>query len=106
MCSTLDDKAADCAVDFGPEAEGLWTAERTHDSVLNMAAAQLLTLGLMGRGKDYSILRYLEDAVNMVTRMGLFGPQDGAMQEPVSLTTVAHARAAAQTAWGVFNWTV
>lgn len=94
---------------FCTEAERLWAIEREagHDTVANMAAAELLCLGYLGQGRDHAILYYVSEASEMGIRMGLFGvkDQDGAEVQPDMADIIDDdARWRSHAAWGVFNW--
>jgi len=87
MYSAISDQADQLAIRFCAEAERLWQIEQENgtDSVLNLAAAEFLSLGYLGQGRDHSVLRYLKEAANMGSRMSLFavGDQDDQKSEDV-----------------------
>lgn len=101
MYTTIDPEAQALASLFRKDAERLWQTERRHDSILNMATAQFLSLAYVGHGKDHAVLAYLAEASNMGVRMGLFGVKDRKSPSPCD-TSSAYQYAA----WGVFNWIV
>ncbi|KAG6032767.1 hypothetical protein E4U41_007141 [Claviceps citrina] len=109
MYSAIDPQTDSLATEFCAEAEALWTAEREqgHDSTLTLAAAEFLSLGYLGQGRDHAVLRYLAEAAHMAGRMGLFNSQgqtdDQQTQSFAGLTGAAKA-AHMYAAWGIFNW--
>ncbi|KJZ68893.1 hypothetical protein HIM_11715 [Hirsutella minnesotensis 3608] len=103
----MDERTDELALRFCAEAESLWQDERTNgnDSVLTLAAAEFLSLGYLGQGKDHSVLKYLKEAADMGARMGLFTVEgqvlSGACQSmPISEPRIPQMYAA----WGIFNW--
>ncbi|KAG7123089.1 Nitrogen assimilation transcription factor nit-4 like protein [Verticillium longisporum] len=64
---------------FGNEAERLWWAAKSTDSLCSIAGAQLLSLAFMGNGRDHFVLVFLTEACRMARRMSLLGV------EPTSL---------------------
>ncbi|KAG5768988.1 hypothetical protein H9Q73_013688 [Fusarium xylarioides] len=58
---------------FCEEAEKRWSLEKATDSLLNLAATQLLGLAYLGNGKDHYVLTYVSEVNAMGARMGLFG---------------------------------
>lgn len=107
MYSAISDQADQLAIRFCAEAERLWQIEQENgtDSVLNLAAAEFLSLGYLGQGRDHSVLRYLKEAANMGSRMSLFavGDQDDATSCKTNLDAETR-RARMYAAWGTFNW--
>ncbi|KAI1843691.1 hypothetical protein JX266_010137 [Neoarthrinium moseri] len=106
MYSALDKGANEYLHQFCTEAERLWSLNRLDDSPLNMAGAQLLSLAYMGHGKDHLVLRYLKDAVEMGTRMGLLGVDNETAARKLDHLPEETRQAYAYAAWGVFNWAV
>ncbi|KAI1747898.1 hypothetical protein F4782DRAFT_543213 [Xylaria castorea] len=106
MYSAIDDNAMQYASGFSQIAEVLWKTEK--DSSSSMAGAILLSISLMGHGKDHAVLSYATAAMKIGTRLGLFSdiqlPTDsyqlGADMVDNDLSAQCHA------AWGVFNWNV
>lgn len=89
---------------FCEEAERRWSEEKTNDSLLNLAAVQLLGLAYMGDGKDHHVLTYLSEANAMGIRMGLFGvepPTAAGMAREIASDL---QNATSYAAWGTFNW--
>ncbi|KAI0468298.1 hypothetical protein F4859DRAFT_506155 [Xylaria cf. heliscus] len=106
MYSAVDENAMQYANGFCRIAEALWKTEK--DSYSSMAGAILLSISLMGHGKDHAVLSYATDALKIGTRLGLFSdirPLTGACQ---SRPDVVGNDLSAQcyAAWGVFNWNV
>ncbi|KAG5801408.1 hypothetical protein H9Q74_013280 [Fusarium xylarioides] len=58
---------------FCEEAEKRWSLEKATDSLLNLAATQLLGLAYLGNGKDHYVLTYVSEVNAMGARMGLSG---------------------------------
>ncbi|TGJ79744.1 hypothetical protein E0Z10_g9013 [Xylaria hypoxylon] len=101
MYSAFDQNAIQYASGFRQIAEALWKNEG--DSYSSMAGAVLLSISLMGQGKDHAVLGYATDALKMGTRLGLFG---GGFRQP-SVGIINHDLSAqCYAAWGVFNWNV
>ncbi|KAH6707255.1 hypothetical protein VD0002_g8150 [Verticillium dahliae] len=105
MYTSLDESAHPLVSQFGNEAERLWWAAKSTDSLCSIAGAQLLSLAFMGNGRDHFVLVFLTEACRMARRMSLLGV------EPTSLVaqndTTAEVRSArSYTAWGVFNWSI
>ncbi|KAI1418772.1 hypothetical protein F5Y12DRAFT_468188 [Xylaria sp. FL1777] len=107
MYSSFGENAIQYASGFCRNAEALWKTEK--DSYPAMAGAILLSISLMGHGKNHDVLHYVSDAMKMGTRLGLFGGgirhAASACQPNVNvidddLSAQCHA------AWGVFNWNV
>lgn len=108
MYSAVDDRASELVPHFCSKAEALWETERKNqvDSITNIAAAEFLSLGYLGHGRDHSVIQYLTEAANMGARMGLFRV---AGQTATVNTDAQDLSADAQSshqyaAWGVFNW--
>ncbi|KAK5990592.1 Nitrogen assimilation transcription factor nit-4-like protein [Cladobotryum mycophilum] len=106
MYTAIDHRADALANDFCDEAEELWRIERGQPSILNMAAAQFLSLAYLGQGKDHAVLSYLVDAGNMGVQIGLFGVENHAFHHRFGKMTAEARCAYSHAAWGVFNWTV
>ena len=104
MYSTVDPDTYDLVTYFRVEAENLWQTEQAHNTVLNMAAAQFLSLSYLGQGKDDAVLNYLAAASNMGYQLGLFGIEDSS-QDTIAEISTTQRRAQMYAAWGVFSWT-
>ncbi|KAJ2988618.1 hypothetical protein NUW58_g3878 [Xylaria curta] len=106
MYSAFDESAMQHAHGFCQIAEILFETES--DSYSSMAGAILLSISLLGHGKDHAVLRYATDAMKIGTRLGLFSDiqhaigvyQSGIKTVDDDLSARSHA------AWGVFNWNV
>ncbi|KAI0183512.1 hypothetical protein EV127DRAFT_376650 [Xylaria flabelliformis] len=106
MHSAFDENAMQYASEFYEVAEGLWKTKE--DSYSSMAGTILLSISLLGHGKDHVVLSYAIDAIKIGTRLGLFSDiqspasahQPGADIVNDDLSAQRHA------AWGVFNWNV
>ncbi|KKP04360.1 hypothetical protein THAR02_03563 [Trichoderma harzianum] len=93
------------AAAFCTEAEGIWKTEKEHDTILNLAAALLLSLGYLGQGRDHAVLSYISQATKMAVRLGLFGVEDNDQAKvKVDKMTADTASAYLHAAWGSFNW--
>ncbi|KAI0405614.1 hypothetical protein F4802DRAFT_606649 [Xylaria palmicola] len=106
MYSAFDEDAMPYANGFCQTAEALWKHEK--DSCLAMAGAILLSISLMGHGKDHAVLRYATDAMMIGTRLGLFSDIKNTANAHQSSVGVSddNMRAQCHAAWGVFNWNV
>lgn len=106
MYSAIDDRTDQLALPFCNKAERLWAIERSKgiDSITNLAAAEFISMGYLGHGRDHAVLKYLTEAANMGARMGLFDlPHQSetiAAQPNVANEQLSHRYAA----WGAFNW--
>ncbi|KAI8945961.1 hypothetical protein F4801DRAFT_566339 [Xylaria longipes] len=106
MYSAFDENAMQYASAFCQTAEALWKTEK--DSYSSMAGAVLLSISLMGHGKDQAVLSYATDAMKIGTRLGLFSdiqPPAGAYQSGADMMD-NDLSAQCHAAWGVFNWNV
>lgn len=108
MYSAFDAKADALALRFCAKAEALWAREQSHniDSPNNIVAAQFLSLGYLGHGRDHSVIRYLTAAAKMGARMGFFGiaGQASFTNSGSSTPTEEEEISRRYTAWGIFNW--
>ncbi|KAJ8131725.1 hypothetical protein O1611_g1898 [Lasiodiplodia mahajangana] len=106
MYSALDESAAKYASGFRQNAEALWRLEG--DSYLSMAGAVLLSISLLGQGRDHAVLSYATDAIKMGTRLGLFGDirEQPNLYHPKVETVDQDLSAQCHAAWGAFNWNV
>ncbi|KAI1417601.1 hypothetical protein F5Y13DRAFT_151386 [Hypoxylon sp. FL1857] len=103
MYSAFDKSASKLAREFSQEAERLWEVERTRDSYLTMAGAVLLSLSLMGNGKDHAVLTYAKEAAEMGIRLGLFDDEAAGKRIEVEQSK-EQKTASCYAAWSVFNW--
>ncbi|KAI0435589.1 hypothetical protein F4803DRAFT_567533 [Xylaria telfairii] len=106
MYSAFDENAMQYATGFCQVAEALWKTEK--DSYSSMAGAILLSISLMGHGKDHAVLSYATDAMKIGTRLGLFSdiqPPTGAYRSDAYMID-NDMSAQCHAAWGVFNWNV
>lgn len=72
MYSAVDSTVQSFIPQFCEEAEKRWSLEKATDSLLNLAATQLLGLAYLGNGKDHYVLTYVSEVNAMGARMGLF----------------------------------
>jgi hypothetical protein len=107
MHSAFDEDAMHHANGFRQEAEVLWKTEK--DSYLTMAGAILLSISLMGHGKDHDVLHYATDAMKMGERLGLFSSKVHPASAHPPSQGISHDNdlsAKCYAAWGTFNWNV
>ncbi|KAM0507994.1 hypothetical protein ACHAP8_000199 [Fusarium lateritium] len=76
------------------------------DSLLTLAATELLGLGYLGNGKDHYVLTYVSEVNSMGRRMGLFGVDSGVAVAKAKQVSPDMQSATSYTAWGTFNWIV
>ncbi|RYP66001.1 hypothetical protein DL770_008887 [Monosporascus sp. CRB-9-2] len=92
---------------FCHEAEVLWETEQSHDSCMTMASAVVLSLCLIGHGKDHAVHSYAKEALRMGTRLGLFeNEEEPANEKPLENMSQDDMTVRCHAAWGVFNWNV
>ncbi|KAK8074389.1 hypothetical protein PG997_009052 [Apiospora hydei] len=106
MYTAIDKSIARYTEPFCNEAERLWTAAEHHDSLLNMVGAQLLSLAFVGQGKDHKVLHFLDAALRMGTRLGLFGVPEEVAKARMQAIPESSEAAISNTAWGLFNWSI
>ncbi|KAF5018427.1 hypothetical protein F66182_9601 [Fusarium sp. NRRL 66182] len=106
MYSALNSTVNQFIPQFCNEAEMRWSTEKTADSLLTLAATQLLSLAYLGNGKDHYVLTYVSEANSMGSRMGLFGVNSSAMIVKAREASTAQQSAMSYAAWGTFNWVV
>ncbi|RYO90667.1 hypothetical protein DL766_002864 [Monosporascus sp. MC13-8B] len=107
MYSAFDKSAIQSAKIFCHEAEALWEKEQTHDSYMTMASAVVLSLCLIGHGKDHAVHSYAKKALSMGTRLGLFESEEEPVdKKPLEKMSQDDLTARCHAAWGVFNWNV
>ncbi|TIC89563.1 Nitrogen assimilation transcription factor nit-4 [Colletotrichum higginsianum] len=106
MYTAIDHDAVHLAESFCKEAERLWVLEKNNTTILNAASAQLLSLAYLGHGKDHYVLKYLAAALQIGTRMSLFGIETTKALEEMERLSPQTRRANSYTAWGIFNWGV
>ncbi|KAL6861931.1 N-terminal fungal transcription regulatory domain-containing protein [Trichoderma novae-zelandiae] len=92
------------ALGFCSEAESLWEVQRSVDSVMNLVAIQLMSLGYLGQGRNHVVLAYLNEASQMAVRMGLFGVAGNHKQEEIGSLPEPARTAHLYAAWGSFDW--
>ncbi|KAH9909706.1 hypothetical protein F4778DRAFT_775620 [Xylariomycetidae sp. FL2044] len=101
MYSAFEKDVAGFADQFSTRAEEIWKAEKGRDSYVTMAGAVLLSLSLMGQGRDHTVTYYAIQATRMGERLGLLGSNAvgflGTMTEEDKI-------ASCYAAWGTFNW--
>lgn len=104
MYATVKSEMDALSSSFRMEAERLWQTEQVHDSILNMAAAQFLSMAYLGQGKPDAVVSYLAQASSMGSRLRLFGVEGISFHQEVENVDSLTLRAYMHTAWGVFNW--
>ncbi|KAM4062337.1 fungal zn(2)-Cys(6) binuclear cluster domain-containing protein [Hirsutella rhossiliensis] len=105
---TFNPEAAQLGEAFFAEADDLWQLDQASDSLPTVAAAQLLGLVAIYKGRDAGN-PYYSLGTQMAKRMGLFGLPDSALfaRSPIhGKESDTLARARSHTAWGVFNWVI
>jgi len=90
--------------DFAAEAERLWVIEGCSHRLTDIIAAQYMSLSYQARGIDHAVLKYLSEAVQIGTSMGLFGVEQETAQIRIGPLSPVQARTTSYVAWGVFNW--
>lgn len=106
MYSAFHKGAIRAADKFCEQAERIWEFEKDNDSYTNMAGAVILSLSLMGHGKDHAVLLYTTAAARMGTRLGLFGVNEDIAVRIDEDMSEEERSASCYAAWGVFNWSV
>ncbi|KAK7915322.1 hypothetical protein PG985_013025 [Apiospora marii] len=106
MYTAIDKSVAQYTEQFCVEAERLWAAAKDLDCLLNMIGAQLLSLAFVGQGKDHKVTHFLGVAIQMGTRLGLFGVTEEEAKVRTEAIPESSQAAISNTAWGVFNWSI
>ncbi|KAF4452232.1 Nitrogen assimilation transcription factor nit-4 [Fusarium austroafricanum] len=106
MYSQIESSVQSFTQQFCEEAEKRWTLEKSTDSLLTLAATQLLGLGYLGDGKDHYVLTYVSEVNSMATRMGLFGVEQSIAVSKAKQVNDELQSATSYAAWGSFNWIV
>lgn len=106
MYTAIDKSIAQYTEQFCIEAERLWTFTEEHDTLLNMIGAQLLSLAFVGQGKDHKVIHFLGVAIQMGTRLGLFGVTEEEAKARMQAIPGSSEAAISNTAWGIFNWSM
>lgn len=101
MYTAFDASVVELSMQFSEEAKKLWECERKSCSLLNMAGAILLSLSLLGSGRDHVVVQYSMEAARMGINMGLSGDETTL---DVTAMSDDELRAHCCAAWGVFNW--
>ncbi|KAI1317618.1 hypothetical protein F5Y16DRAFT_392614 [Xylariaceae sp. FL0255] len=103
--SAFNKAAISHASAFGAEAEKLWLLEA--DSYLGVAGGVLLSISLMGHGKDHAVLKYANEAMEMGHRLHLFATDLASIPRQYDNLSLDEERSAlCYAAWGAFNWNV
>lgn len=105
MYSAFDRTAIPKVEAFCKQAEDLWEYEKHHDSYFTMAGAVMLSLSLIGHGKDHAVHYYANEALHMGMRLGLFDTEETKMDGQGKMSQ-DEMTARCHAAWGVFNWNV
>ncbi|KAF5601626.1 nitrogen assimilation transcription factor nit-4 [Fusarium pseudocircinatum] len=106
MYSAVDSTVQSFIPQFCEEAEKRWSLEKATDSLLNLAATQLLGLAYLGNGKDHYVLTYVSEVNAMGARMGLFGVEQSVAISKAKQVSPDLQSATSYAAWGTFNWIV
>ncbi|KFA69528.1 hypothetical protein S40285_09716, partial [Stachybotrys chlorohalonatus IBT 40285] len=90
---------------FNRETQRLSKTEGQEDKPVNMGALVLMSLALIGQGRDHAVLTFAKIAVNMGMRLGLFRVEG---HESVELTNLSDEdlRMCSHAAWEAFCWSV
>lgn len=109
MYSAIEPRTDTIAIEFCTAAEKLWNDEQGNgrDSILCMAAAEFLSLGYLGQGRDHSVLKYLNEACDIGIRLGLFTTESLGPAVPMIMEVDDENQEMRQrmyAAWGVFNF--
>ncbi|EWZ88210.1 hypothetical protein BFJ70_g13905 [Fusarium oxysporum] len=106
MYSAVDSTVQSFIPQFCEEAENRWSLEKATDSLMNLAATQLLGLAYLGNGKDHYVLTYVSEVNAMGARMGLFGVEQSVAISKAKQVSPELQSATSYAAWGTFNWIV
>ncbi|KAF5656701.1 nitrogen assimilation transcription factor nit-4 [Fusarium heterosporum] len=106
MYTSVDSSAKEFTQQFCEEAEKRWSLEKSTDSLLTLAATQLLGFSYMGNGKDHYVLTFVSEVNSMGTRMGLFGVETSVAISKAKQVSPELQSATSYAAWGTFNWIV
>ncbi|KAG8671404.1 hypothetical protein FPOAC2_04740 [Fusarium poae] len=106
MYSGIDSAVGKYIPEFCEETEKRWSSEKTTDSLLTLAAIELLGLGYLGNGKDHYVLTYVSEVNSMGRRMGLFGVDSNVAIAKAKQVSPDMQSATSYAAWGTFNWIV
>ncbi|RGP66986.1 conidial development fluffy [Fusarium longipes] len=103
--SVIDEAAGALSQSFVRDAGVLWHAERSTDSLVNVAAILMLSVSCHLQRSDIDSQELLEDGRAMAERMKLFGvrhtPENAASFEELEDDV---KRATAHTAWGAYSY--
>ncbi|KAF4456621.1 Conidial development protein fluffy [Fusarium austroafricanum] len=103
--SSLDPRAFPLVTAFLGEAEALWKAERSSDSVVNISALITFAVVTMMQGKDNISLELFADGRHMAERMCLIGVRHTAqLSEKFHQLPPKSLRASAHAAWSCYTW--
>jgi hypothetical protein len=106
MYSGVDSSVQKYTPEFCKEAEKRWSLEKKTDSLLTLAATELLGLGYLGNGKDHYVLTYVSEVNSMGSRLGLFGVEPSVAIAKAKQVSPGMQSATSYAAWGTFNWIV
>ncbi|KAJ4357059.1 hypothetical protein N0V95_002797 [Ascochyta clinopodiicola] len=99
--SSIHPEAAKHSHQFEQQAEKLFAAEGTVDTLPTVAALALLYISIAVRADVPRAMKYLIAAKDAAKRMNLFGEPD-----PATFGSLKTREASSQTAWGLFNFHV
>ncbi|KAF4996370.1 hypothetical protein FGRMN_4530 [Fusarium graminum] len=103
--SVIDESVSALSQDFMTAAGVLWRAERSSDSLVNVAAILLLSVSCHLERSDIDSNDLLNEGREMAERMKLFGvrhtPENAASFDSLDPDT---KRAMAHTAWGAYSY--
>ncbi|KAF5024181.1 hypothetical protein F66182_3745 [Fusarium sp. NRRL 66182] len=103
--SVIDDGVGVLGQEFARDAAVLWRAERSSDTILNVASVLMLSVSAHLQRSDMASNDLLDDGRAMAERMKLFGvphtPANAASFDSMDPNT---KRAMAHTAWGAYSY--
>ncbi|KAF4453680.1 Conidial development protein fluffy [Fusarium austroafricanum] len=103
--SVIDEAVGALSIDFMRASGVFWRAERSSDSLVNVAAILMLSVSCHLQASDISSNDLLDDGRAMAERMKLFGvphtPENAASFDSLDPDT---KRAMAHTAWGAYSY--
>ncbi|KAF5657911.1 regulatory CAT8 [Fusarium circinatum] len=98
-----DGRAATLAHSFFNDAERLYRAEKSSDSLTTLAAINIFSLGCFSHGNDNLGQDLLLSGLQMGKRMNLYG-LDPASSEVRGFQDSASGFSESEASWGTFNW--
>ncbi|KFA46182.1 hypothetical protein S40293_03792 [Stachybotrys chartarum IBT 40293] len=105
MYSAFSDDASEYVDKFNRDTQRLSKTEGQEDKPVNMGALVLVSLALMGQGRDHAVLTFSKIAAKMGMRLGLVKVEG---RESLELSNLSDEdlRMCSHAAWGAFCWSV